>query len=65
MSLTYRGVHLGSKLRVRMGMPIEPICGQTLVIGIGARRVPAAEWETLHDSLKCQRCVRAYEAQPG
>lgn len=58
-------VHLGPKLRVVFGQPVEPICGQVLIIGIGARRVPVKEWETLHESLKCQRCVRAYEAHSG
>lgn len=75
MSMTYRGervhpvmpnhgsrIHLGRHLRIRFGQTIEPICGQQMVIGIGARRVPPSEWSTLHESLQCQRCVRAYEA---
>lgn len=78
MSMTFHGaqlypvlpnhgsrVHLGRQLRIRIGTEIEPICGQPMIIGIGARRVPASEWDSLHDSLRCQRCVRAYEAHPG
>jgi hypothetical protein len=58
-------IHLGSKLRLRMGDVLEPLCGQTLTVGIGARRIHESEWETMHESLRCQRCVRAYEAHPG
>ncbi|AYD87414.1 hypothetical protein SEA_VALENTINIPUFF_93 [Microbacterium phage ValentiniPuff] len=58
-------VHLGRGLRIRFGETITPVCGQPIEVGIGSRRVPAVEWDALHESLRCQRCVRTYEARPG
>lgn len=57
--------HLAFHRTARMGIPVEPLCGEPIRFGIGARRVPAAEWSSLHDSLRCQRCVRSFEIRGG
>jgi len=58
-------IHLGHRLRIHMGLDVDALCGHGLLVGIGGRRVSAVEWETLHDSLRCQRCVQAYESRKG
>lgn len=58
-------IHLGRARTLRYGAPAGVLCGETLTIGIGARRVPAEEWRALHDSLRCQRCERSFQSRGG
>lgn len=57
--------HLGRARTLRYGAPADVLCGEKLTIGIGARRVPAVEWEHAHESLRCQRCVQSFESRGG
>lgn len=57
--------HLADRRVVRIGETVTMVCGETLVVGIGARRIPEQEWSSLHESLQCQRCVRSFEAHRG
>lgn len=57
--------HLAHHRTARLGVAVDPLCGDAIRFGIGARRIPAEEWASLHDSLRCQRCVRSFEIRGG
>lgn len=57
--------HLSEARTVKIGVELTMLCGDEIVVGIGARRIPESEWLLLHESLACQRCVRSFEIHGG